>query len=85
MADNIKIFNSYLKGFKTIKGNFPVFISSSILNCKTLNENQVFNDDDENIKENLDNVLMTSDSNEYNRNIILFDIYDNGEYYFVSL
>lgn len=85
MADNIKIFNSYLKGFKTIKGNFPVFISSSILNCKTLNENQVFNDDDENIKENLDDVLMTSDSNEYNQNIILFDIYDNGEYYFINL
>jgi hypothetical protein len=85
MATNIKIFNSYLKGFKTIKGNFPVFISSSVLNCETLKTNQVFNVEDENIKEDLYDILMTSDSNQHNQNIILFDVYDNGDYYFINL
>lgn len=85
MASNIKIFNSYLKGFKTLKGNFPVFISSSVLNCnnsQNLTEN-ISNDSD--INEDLNNILMTSDSDEYNKKIILFDIFDNGDYYFLTL
>lgn len=30
MASNITIFNSYLKGTKTIKGSFPIYVNYNI-------------------------------------------------------
>lgn len=84
MADNIKIFNSYLKGFKTIKGNFPVFMSNSVLNCQIENIAPPVIDDSS-LTEGYEDILITDDSDQYDLNIILFDIYGQGNYYFITL
>jgi hypothetical protein len=84
MADNIKLFNSYLKGFKTIKGNFPVFMSNSVLNCQIGNIAPPVIDDSS-LKEAYEDILITDDSDQYDLNIILFDIYGQGTYYFITL
>ena len=84
MADNIKLFNSYLKGFKTIKGSFPIFVSNSSLECKKseiISSITVEYDLNESDKP----ALVTSESDNTNNTVIIFDIYDTEDYYYIIL
>ena len=71
MNPNIKIFNSYLKGTKTIKGYFPLFVPTEDI-C-TITESNILSLEyiDKQLDEGDLYGLVTQDSNDVNKTFFI--------------
>lgn len=75
MATNIKIFNSYIKGTKTIKGYFPVYTPDNEKNCNIEEEIQYQKTNiQESLEENELSALITQESDDINIILLLVDV-----------
>jgi hypothetical protein len=87
MTSNITVFKSYLKGTKTIKGYFPVYINQNIssegVNVCDISE-VVYTDKqltEELLKETGIIGLVTQESNEVNTVLFVVQSGDSIQYY----
>jgi hypothetical protein len=74
MNSDIFVFKSYLKGNKTIKGNFPIYTSSTYSNnlCNVIEESSKTEEDiNALLQENPPTGLITQDSNDVNTIVFL--------------
>jgi hypothetical protein len=75
MATNIKIFNSYIKGTKTIKGYFPIYTPDREKNCNIEEEIQYQKTNiQESLEENELSALITQESDNINIILLLVDV-----------
>lgn len=74
MNSDIFVFKSYLKGNKTIKGNFPIYTSSIYSNdiCNAVEESSKL-EEDINIllQENPPSGLVTQESDDFNTIVVV--------------
>jgi hypothetical protein len=87
MTSNITVFKSYLKGTKTIKGYFPIYINQNIssegVNVCDISE-VVYTDKqltEELLKEQDVNRLITQESNDINTVLFVVQSGDSIQYY----
>jgi hypothetical protein len=79
MNSSIQVYNSYLKGTKTISGSFPIYFSSYELSC---NKNQQILKEKQNIDELLSEIgiyyLISEESNDNNFEFFLINIIEDN-------
>ena len=86
MATNIKIFNSYIKGTKTIKGYFPVYTPDTEKNCNIEEEiNYQKSNISELLEENTGNALITQESDEINVILLLVNVGSSNVTYYIQI
>jgi hypothetical protein len=79
MATNIKIFNSYIKGTKTIKGYFPIYTPDNEKDCNIEEEISYQKSNiQELLEENTGNALITQESDELNVILLLVNVNVNS-------
>lgn len=79
MNSSIQVYNSYLKGSKTIFGSFPIYFSSYELSC---NKKEQILKEKQNIDELLNELgvyfLITEESNDNNFEFFLINIVEDN-------
>lgn len=83
MNSNIKIITSYLKGTKTIKGYFPIFVPSEDICNISEKENLSMEAINKQLDEGDTFGLVTQDSNNVNRTFFILD--NDSESFYVEI
>ncbi len=84
MNSSIQVYNSYLKGTNTIFGSFPIYISSSELNCNLLNQQkEITSNVNEILNEFNQYYLLAEESNDVNAIFIFVNIAQDDEFEYI--